>query len=364
MARHKPYASGRAARKRSERTRRRRLALLPLEPRILLTAIITVDPPANSHVAAPNSDVSVTFDQPINPATVSSLSFAVHAMQHRQLVGPTASLSTTGNTVALNPSADFSPGELVQATVTANVQSTSGDPAVPFVWQWRAGAPFGTGVFAADPQILGDHLSLGVALGDLDSDGDLDAVTANYTQANRVWLNSDGQFVDSGQELGGTVASSAVQLGDFDGDGDLDAFISNYNAANRLWLNDGGTFTDSGQSLGDHASTGVAVGDLDGDGDLDALVTNTQQANLVWINSGGLLLAVAKHLAMETVTMLHSEILMQMGISMRSLPMAAPIASGSTRAVSSATAGRPLVPTTVSPLHSGISTLTATSMRL
>ena len=98
-----------------------------------------------------------------------------------------------------------------------------------------------------------------------------------------------GDFTDSGQSLG-SDSSFAVSLGDLDGDGDLDALIANDASSQpkRLWINDGaGNFTDSGQSLGDHSiSRDVALGDLDGDGDLDAFVANTSgnRSNRVWLN--------------------------------------------------------------------------------
>ena len=99
-----------------------------------------------------------------------------------------------------------------------------------------------------------------------------------------MWLNvGGGTFTDSGQTLGSAM-SMGVSLGDLDGDGDLDAFVANYGGANRVWLNGGGgTFTGS-QSLGSSYSLGVSLGDLDGDGDLDAFVANFGQANRVWLN--------------------------------------------------------------------------------
>ena len=92
-------------------------------------------------------------------------------------------------------------------------------------------------------------------------------------------------FVDSGQALGNS-ASQSVALGDLDGDGDLDAMVANPgNQPNAVWTNDGnGTFTDSGQALGNSASLSVALGDLDGDGDLDAMVANFDDPNTVWFN--------------------------------------------------------------------------------
>ncbi len=153
-----------------------------------------------------------------------------------------------------------------------------------------------TGVESLGP--AGTGLSSDVALGDLDGDGDLDAFVTNsgsVTFENRVFLNNgDGTFTDTGQALG-TSASTGVALGDVDGDGDLDAFVTNADGANRVWLNQGGrqggtlgTFADSGLALGMNYSEAVALADLDGDGDLDAFVANRGQENTVWRNSDGL----------------------------------------------------------------------------
>jgi hypothetical protein len=99
---------------------------------------------------------------------------------------------------------------------------------------------------------------------------------------NTVWLGAPGELPrDTGQAFG-QGSSEAVDLGDLDGDGDLDAIVANSSYLdaegepvdydpNRVWLNDGrGTFVDSGQKLGTQPSYSIALGDLDGDGDLDA----------------------------------------------------------------------------------------------
>jgi hypothetical protein len=77
-----------------------------------------------------------------------------------------------------------------------------------------------------------------------------------------------------------------IVLGDVDNDGDIDALISHYKIPNRLWLNDGnGFFTKSDREFGDggghFTSLGAVFGskrvfcigskDIDGDGDIDII---------------------------------------------------------------------------------------------
>lgn len=152
------------------------------------------------------------------------------------------------------------------------------------------------------PQLFGRTETFQVGLGDLDGDGDLDAVLANMgANDSQVWFNDGaGQFIDSGQRL--TQQGHGVALGDLDGDGDLDLFMTcaDYGSSSggwskkpsRVYLNDGrGTFQDSGQDIGDTelSGNGVNLIDLDGDGDLDVHVIYYEvggMADKVYLNDG------------------------------------------------------------------------------
>lgn len=85
-----------------------------------------------------------------------------------------------------------------------------------------------------------------VALGDMDGDGDLDALVANGTrtaQAPVLWINQGGMeggragtFKESGVVFPNAQIGK-VQLVDLDNDGDLDVVITNYAGANKIYLN-------------------------------------------------------------------------------------------------------------------------------
>lgn len=154
----------------------------------------------------------------------------------------------------------------------------------------------GKGKFTDSGQRLGSFSGTSIALGDVDKDGDLDAMVSNNGEnsdnSTVLWLNDGkGIFTDSAQRLGLTNAYG-VALGDLDGDGDLDAFIANSshggaNPADTVWMNDGrGIFTDSGQSLGKAYSMCVALGDFDGDGDFDAFTGSWRSPPRIWLNDG------------------------------------------------------------------------------
>jgi len=153
----------------------------------------------------------------------------------------------------------------------------------------------GTGVFTDVPASnlsAPVEFTTAVALADVDGDGDLDAFVGNYQQQNRLYLNGGiGDFADVTATNLPTLVDDTrgVAVGDVDGDGDLDAFVGN-GGQNRLLLNVGaGVFTDVSAAyipvLLDNTYA-VVLGDVEGDGDLDAFVGNNVGQNRLYRNDG------------------------------------------------------------------------------
>ena len=233
-------------------------------------------------------------------------------------VAPTATvMPATATRVALGPTHTLPPPSATPAPPTATVvPPTPTDTPLPPSTATRVPptavpsatpAPAPRLLFENSPQPFGHTETFQVGLGDLDGDGDLDAVFANMAaNDSQVWFNdggvqegTPGQFTDSGQRL--TQQGHGLGLGDLDGDGDLDIFITcaHYGRSeawsqkpSRVYLNDGqGRFADSGQDLGDTelSGNGVNLIDLDGDGDLDAHVIYYEvdgMADKVYLNDG------------------------------------------------------------------------------
>lgn len=258
--------------------------------------VIATNPAGNGRVISPSEVISASFSEVLSTSTVTSGTFTIRGQQTGIYDG-----NFTVGSILFDATNDFKPGEEVVANLSTGIFSIDNSALLtPFAWQFWAAVGSGNGSYSLK-QSTGSLSSFEVALGDLDNDTDLDAFIVNASalnssggQPNKVWLNTNGTFADSGQSLS-NEASTGVALGDLDNDGDLDAFVTNWGQKNHVLRNGQGgdplgTFSlsaDNGHNLGNpNQSRAVALADLNGDGHLDAFVANEGSSNTIWLNDG------------------------------------------------------------------------------
>ncbi len=175
--------------------------------------------------------------------------------------------------------------------------------------------PDGTFVDVTETAGIGhEGYGQGVAIGDVDNDGDVDVYVTNYGADVFYRNNGDGTFVLEEVGLSNEAWGTSATFGDYDRDGDLDLYVANYvqfdpetvcrgkhsapdycnpqvfePATDRLFQNNGdGSFTDVTEQAGIAAMSGRGLGvvclDLTGDGWADFFVANDGEANYLWVN--------------------------------------------------------------------------------
>jgi len=120
----------------------------------------------------------------------------------------------------------------------------------------------------------------GVAAGDVDGDGWVDLYFCGLDSENRLYRNLGGWRFEDITGAAGVACrgrdSTGVAMADVDGDGDLDLVVNSIGRGTRLFFNDGrGRFSEAPQPLNmDRGGSSVSLGDVDNDGDLDLYVAN------------------------------------------------------------------------------------------
>lgn len=252
-------------------------------------AVVSIEPLPRTLSVPVSSNITIQFDQAVNPATINKDTFWAFG----RWSGPHAgnySLSNGNQTVTLIPSRPFSAGEQVMVIISNQIEANDGTPlrSAGYSYQfWTAAASV-----ELDFEIL-DTLetrttptqntrSYGGAATDLNNDGWLDLTIVNEDTADlRIFLNkADGTGLFNDFLTPPTPVNqraSPNEPSDFDRDGFADLAVVNIDTSSVSILlgNGDGTFAPQQEITVGGAPRGIAVLDVDGDGDTDIVNTNS-----------------------------------------------------------------------------------------
>ncbi|MDP6195690.1 MAG: FG-GAP-like repeat-containing protein, partial [Candidatus Poseidonia sp.] len=128
---------------------------------------------------------------------------------------------------------------------------------------------------------------------DIDGDGDLDIVSASYTDNTIAWYENDGNSDPTWTAYDiVTNASGArtIYVADMDGDGDLDIVSASKGDDKIAWYEnngDGTSWTTAVIATSAQDAIGVHVADMDGDGDLDIVSASEGDNTIAWYENDG-----------------------------------------------------------------------------
>jgi hypothetical protein len=132
--------------------------------------------------------------------------------------------------------------------------------------------------------------SVSVFAADVDSDGDMDVLSASGNDDKISWYENDGSQNFTEHTIS-TVADSAASVfaTDVDGDGDMDILSASPLDNTIAWYeNDTGPgFTDHPISTTANGAASVFAADVDGDGDMDVLSASSLDDTIAWYENSG-----------------------------------------------------------------------------
>jgi hypothetical protein len=131
---------------------------------------------------------------------------------------------------------------------------------------------------------------------DVDGDGRMDVVAADKVNGRVVWFHNRGGgasvvWTPYNVSTAAAVGVQSVHSGDLNGDGRVDLLSANYGDDRIVcYMNDGGTpvvWTPYNVSTAADGAVSVRAADIDGDGRLDVLSASSLSGIIAWHHNGG-----------------------------------------------------------------------------
>ncbi|MFW9842623.1 MAG: FG-GAP-like repeat-containing protein, partial [Candidatus Thorarchaeota archaeon] len=264
------------------------IAFIPTIVGLGARTVQSVTPGQNELGVAVSTDIEVRFWYDMDDATITDTTFVAYG----SVSGPhdgVISYDAPSRTATLTPAVDFRPGEEVTVILSTGIHYQSGLPIDSgFVWSFRTAVGGGSGIYDSYMSSTVGSGLMAVCACDIEGDGDNDLVFAGAGDSVIVLRNEGDGIFQPPAAYGTGVSPGFVVTADLDRDGDMDAVTANYTGASVSVLkNDGtGSFESPDDISVAAACYVVTVDDFDGDGDID-IAASTGAGNVAIIKNNG-----------------------------------------------------------------------------
>jgi hypothetical protein len=259
--------------------------------------IVAITPTQNELNVATTVNISVAFDIDMDQTTINESTFVVNG-RLTGLHSGNISYNPGTRTATFNPDDDFAVGEMVNVTISDEINSSGGvNISQSFCWSFVTAVDRGSAIFEYSADYPTSEFPAGdgpvsVYAGLLNNDDDIDLVITNGMRntISVLYGNGDGTFQDYIEfPLPGTNGAVAVAGADLNGDSYLDLIVASFSSNTiTVLLNNGSGIFGSHQNYAvGQGPRSVCPADLDGDGDIDLATGNENSDNVsVLFNSG------------------------------------------------------------------------------
>ncbi|MCH9660110.1 MAG: FG-GAP-like repeat-containing protein [Bacteroidetes bacterium] len=261
-------------------------------------SVQSVSPSSQSLVANPNNPIIISFDQSLNPATVTQDNVMVFGRWSGPMAG-SIDLDTSNSTLTFTPQSNFFYGEWVTVRLTSGVENTSGDAltngyAFNFWIKTLPGTLEQSLVSQFSAEQTGETFiqCYGAYAGDINDDDYSDLVVITEAAEDiRVFLNDgEGGYSDfTVFDMPESSNPSTNEGADFNRDGKIDIAIGSIQNDNvSVFMGDDtAIFNPEIGYNADNGIRGITVLDVNGDGWDDIATANRSSSTYsILINDG------------------------------------------------------------------------------
>ena len=248
-----------------------------------------------SNSVALNSDITLNFSASTESSTIIADNIIITGKNTGIIAGSFSGGGTA--TVVFNPTTDFKAGEVITVTLTTSVQNASNaalsNPQTYIFTTKSSLTSFEPSFTTSDIYSSADNIR-SVFSADLDGDGDMDIISGSENDDKIAWHENDGNANPSFAST--TIATSAdgvysIYVTDIDSDGDMDIVSASIKDNTIAWYeNDGNAtpgFTARDITTSASGATNVSAADMDNDGDMDIISVSHNDNKISWYENDG-----------------------------------------------------------------------------